>query len=603
MLESHLAHNDSDTILEPQETGFFDQISSEPIQDEYDFVVVGGGSSGCVVASRLSENPNVTVLLLEAGCEHNILEVNAPIMYGFLQLTDKDWQFKTTPQKHINNRTGFWPRGRILGGCSSSNATIYCRGSPALYDSWAAGGATGWDYKSLLPLFKKSEDCKVPNVKKEFHGYGGPVTTSISCRGNPNVYSKLFVEACAQAGIPKNDDYNSDVLYGAGLSQNTVKDGVRSSTAHAFIDPIRKTRKNLTVITGAYVTKIIFQGQRAVGVNYKRGSMDMVALKKKPTLFVGAKKEVIVSGGAINSPWLLMTSGVGPKEELSKHNIPLVADLPMGKNMQDHTFIFQEFAVKDDQTLRTDKGFELRALVELFQYFTSKTGLLAVSPVEAMAFTNSGYRNPKDNIQLPDLQIHFVPVLLNDVAITQSNLIESGEHYQNIDKKFPYYGFTLLPTVLLPKSIGQITLRSSDPFEYPNIDPNYLGDKEGYDRKVMLEALKLGRKIVQQPVWKNRIAKELIDTSIPYPPESDEYLNEFINRSLLTVYHPVGTCKMGDINNPETVVLPNLKIKGLSGIRVIDCSVCPTIPNANTNAPAIVIGEKGADMIKAEYGL
>jgi len=437
-------------------------------------------------------------------------------------------------------------------------------------------------------------------VDKEYHGTNGPLGVTMCSDSNPNMYSKLFIKACAQAGIPETNDYNGKRFFGAGHTQVTIKDGVRQSTALTFLDPVR-SRKNLTIATGVHVTNVIFKGDKAVGVNYKRGSTNLIDLKNKKTEFVGCKKEVILSAGAVHSPAILQLSGIGPKAELAKHQIPLLADLPVGDNLYDHLFLFLPYATKDQEPLPQHRGFSFQTLGHLLKYVLLNQGLLRTVPIESVAFTNTGFLRPKDTTDLPDLQLHFFHFSLGVLVPELLNL--TTNFWKSALEKFPYYGINFLPTLLLPKSVGTVRLRSNNPLDPPIVDPRYLTDKDGYDRKVLVESIKECRRIAKQDVWKHRLGEEVIDPEIPFPPESDEYISEYVSRSAVTVYHPVGTCKMGPSNDPTAVVTPDLKVKGLKGLRVIDCSICPTIPNANTNAIAICIGEKGAGLIKKEYNL
>lgn len=599
-IRSHFSHEVEGDRISPEPTAFGTPPSMRvELRESYDFVIVGGGSAGCVVAARLSEDPNVSVLLLEAGGEHNTFAVSVPSLYSLLQLSEVDWQLKTEPQAALNNRVGNWPRGKVLGGCSAINAMLYLRGSASIYDRWAQQGCEGWEYKSVLPYFKKSERCVVEGVDREYHGTDGPLTVSPPQRGNPNIYSKLFVKACDQAGIPQTNDHNGKRSVGASLAQTTVVDGVRCSTAKAFLDPIREKRKNLTIATGVHVTKVLFQGNTAIGVTFKRGSVDVKVLQGKKTEFVGARKEVILCAGAVHTPWLLQLSGVGPAEELEKHKIPIVADLPVGKNLQDHMFSFLSFEAKDQLALKSVVNPGIQELLQVAQHALLKSGPMSCSILEAHALTTTSLSDDP-NGDTPDLQIHFVPVAPN--VKTALQMAKNQGMWSNIDKHMPLYGVSFLPTLLLPRSVGYVGLRSSNPLDNPLIEPNYLSDKDGNDRKVLIEGLKISRKIASQDALKSKL-KEIIDPTIPFPPESEEYLSDYVTKSAVTVYHPVGTCKMGPVNDPTTVVCPRLKIKGLKGIRVVDCSICPSIPNANTNAPAIMIGERASDFIKEEHKL
>jgi len=396
--------------------------------------------------------------------------VNTPLIYSDTQLTDLDWQFKSTQQPNQHNRVSFWPRGKVLGGCSSTNVMLYVRGDKDNYDSWERDGCTGWSFKEVLPYFIKSENAQGPGLDPGFHGKGGPLTINIQ---EPNSYTSLCMKASAQAGLPINKDYNGASMIGMSRSQVNIEGGVRQNTSRVFLGPHRATRKNLTVATGAHVTRILFQGDTAVGVQLKRGSVKISELRTKPTEVVFCKREVIVSGGAVNSPWLLMNSGVGPRQELEALGIPVVADLPVGRNLQDHLFAAMGYESSTTETFPPAVSFA--AVLNLAKYLWNKTGILGFGLIQATGFFTTGLRN--DGSPAPDLQLHFLPACPSKKTAEAFNL--STKFWTEPEQYWGTYGMIYLPTLLRPKSVGEIRLRSKDPLEYPIIEPNYFTDPEG----------------------------------------------------------------------------------------------------------------------------
>jgi len=412
-------------------------------------------------------------------------------MYGKLQLSDLDWKFKTEKNPHQNNRVGFWPRGKALGGSSSINAMIYVRGDRENFDSWERDGCTGWGYQGVLPYFKKSENCEVPGLDPEYHGKGGPLTIrSPEC----NPYTHHWVQAATKAGWTFNQDYNGASMHGVSIAQSNISDGIRQNTSRVFLGRHRATRKTLTVATGAHVTRVIFQGTTAIGVEFKRGSADLAAVSKGKTEVVHCSREVILSAGAINTPWLLLLSGVGPKRELEAMGVPVVADLPVGKNLQDHLLLFQCFKTKESGPL--SPHMDLYAVGQLFRYLLTKGGLLAHGHLQGTAFATTGLRG--DGSTAPDLQIHFYPGSLGAEAVEQANFVDDS-FFKDLEKHLGPHAICIVPTLLRPKrywfvvvvvvvlllilpffsSVGEIVLKSRNPFEYPAIHSNYLSDPEG----------------------------------------------------------------------------------------------------------------------------
>jgi choline dehydrogenase len=517
----------------------------------YDYVIVGAGSAGCVLANRLSEDSNTKVLLLEAGKPDDKQEIHIPVSFSRLFQTEYDWAYYTENQPNLNNRNLYWPRGKVLGGCSSINAMIYIRGSYHDYDHWHNLGNEGWSAKEVLPYFKKAENQE--RGANNYHGIGGLLNITNQRCVNP--LSSAFIEACLQAGFPENKDFNGEEQSGFGLYQVTQKNGKRHSTAAAYLKPILH-RQNLTVLTNTQVKRIHFQGTRAVGLSYIQNGV---------TKDVNITREVILSCGAINSPQLLMLSGIGCAKHLKSLDIPVIVDLPgVGKNLQDHLLVPVIYQCTKPITLLNAKKF-----TSFLKYLIFKNGPLTTNVAEA-----GGFVKTRPGLEVSDLQFHFTPsYLLNH------GLIQSESH-----------GFTFGPTLLHPKSRGSITLRSSNPFESPVIQPNYLDNQA--DLQVLLEGVQLSRKLVKMKAFDVFRGNELIPG---YQIQTEEEIGNFIRDTAETLYHPVGTCKMG--NDSMSVVNSQLQVYGVEGLRVVDASIMPDITSGNTNAPVIMIAEKAADMI------
>jgi choline dehydrogenase-like flavoprotein len=528
---------------------------------DYDYVIVGAGSAGAVLANRLSADGMTKVCLLEAGKPDNSVMINVPIgIVGLLKTKTYNWYFNTEPQANLNGRKLYWPRGKTLGGSSSMNAMIYMRGVPADYDEWESLGAPGWGWNALFPIFKQLENNE--RGADEFHGTGGEL--NVADLRNPNPLADLFVQAAAEAGLATNNDFNGPEQEGAGPYQVTQKNGRRFSAARAFLDAA-KTRPNLTILTGAHVTKILIEGKRATGVEVKtsEGLQRMMA-----------SREVILSGGAINSPQLLLLSGIGPRAELAKAGVEQIHELPgVGQNLQDHldaTIIIKD---KTKRAVGVGPGSAITIFKAILEYRKSGSGMLASNAAESGGFARLSPESTR-----PEIQFHFLPTMLRDHG----------------RKLTPGYGMTLHCCQLRPKSRGYIGLKSSDPFADPLIQPNYLSHDD--DLAELLAGYKLGRRIMNTPLMKAAAGGVEVD---PGPNRTtDAQLIEYIRNNAETIYHPVGTCKMG--NDDQAVVDDRLRVHGIANLRVVDASIMPRVIGGNTNAPAMVIGEKAARMILAD---
>lgn len=523
----------------------------------YDYIVVGAGAAGCVVANRLSEDPDIRVLLLEAGGPDSSPLIHMPA--GFTKLTGDsvNWGFRTEPQKHVNNRAMHYPQGRTLGGSTSINAMIYIRGHRLDFDEWLELGNQGWGYEDVLPYFRASENNE--RFVDNYHGQGGPL--NVADQTQHNVLTKAFVRAAQEVGIPYNPDLNGAQQAGVSYYQVTQRNVRRESAATAFLHPF-KTRTNLTVVTRALASRVLLDKGHAIGVEYLTQGRNMQR--------VHAEREVILSGGAVNSPKLLLLSGIGPADDVRAHGLVAHHDLPgVGRNFQDHMDVY--IAAESSQPVSYN-GHDRwdRAIRHGLQYLLYKTGPVTACVAEAGCFVKSS-----ENVRSPDIQIHCLPAYVVD----HGRLRMKG------------HGLTINTCNLRPKSIGSVTLRSADPTEPPAIDPNFLSDP--YDLKISTEGFKWGRRILSAPSFQPLIARE----RLPGPDvQTDEEIASYIRTWSKNDYHPVGSCKMG--HDPMAVVDNQLRVRGLEHLRVIDASVMPRLISGNTQATSIMIGEKGADMIK-----
>jgi choline dehydrogenase-like flavoprotein len=522
----------------------------------YDYIIVGGGSAGCVLANRLSEDPSIKVLLIEAGGPDKGMLFRMPA--GFAKMTKgvASWGWSTVPQKHLNGRVIWYTQARVIGGGSSINAQLYTRGNAKDYDAWETeAGCEGWSYRRVLPYFKRAEDNQ--RLVNEYHSYGGPL--GVSYPVNPLPISFAFLRAAQEAGIPFNDDFNGAVQDGIGHYQLTTRNAGRSSTSNAYLDPVR-ARPNLTVRLNTPTLKIIVENRRAVGVAV--GSSSGIET-------IPAEREVILCSGAIGSPRLLQLSGIGPADALAAAGVPIVHDLPaIGANLQDHLDLYAICECTGDHTY--DRVAQPhRALWAGLQYLLFKTG-----PVTSTLFETGGFWYADRTARSPDIQFHLG--------------LGSGIEASVAAMRNP--GVTLNSAFLRPRSRGTVRLTSADPAAAPLIDPNYWSDP--YDREGSLKGLRLARDILSQPALRPFVLAERLPGQAI---KSDEDLMQYAYRSCKTDHHPVGTCAMGPGENAVTT--PDLKVRGIEGLRVVDASVMPFVPSCNTNAPTIMVAEKASDAI------
>ncbi|WP_441232345.1 GMC family oxidoreductase [Tardiphaga sp. 215_C5_N2_1] len=524
----------------------------------YDFVVVGAGSAGCVLANRLSEDPRNRVIVLEAGPpDRNIwLKIPAGISRVFRHKT-LNWGYFTEPESHLGGRRIYWPRGKTLGGSSAINGMAYIRGQPSDYDHWRQLGNSGWSWDHVLPLFKRGENQQ--RGADEFHGASGEL--SVSDPHFRHLASRAFVESARNAGVRSNADFNGADQEGVNFLQFTIRSGVRHSTASAFLDPARR-RANLRVETGAHAERIMFDGKRARGIVYRK---DGVAR----TVF---GREIVLCGGTINSPQLLMISGIGPASHLRDRSIQPIVDLPgVGENLQDHLYVHVRANVERDYSLNPILR-TWRIFPELLRYALVREGPMTLGASQACAFVRSGA-----HVDRPDLQINFRPV--------STNFDSNGKMVPT-----PYPGVTASVCHLRPQSRGRVSLKSADPYQHPAINADYLQNSD--DQRALIAGVRWIRSIFAQSPLRDHIVEETAPGSTI---ASSDQIGRFIRENAQSMYHPVGTCKMG--NDELSVVDEELSVHGTFGLRVVDASIMPSIPSGNTNAPTIMVAEKGADLL------
>ena len=532
------------------------------MQEKYDYIIVGAGSAGCLLANRLSANPNNSVLLIEAGRKDNNLWLHVPVGYFKTMNNPKfDWMYKLEKDKGLNNRRIDWPRGKVLGGSSALNGLLYIRGDRHDYDNWQRLGNKGWGYDKVLPYFKKFE-CQ-ENGENEYHGVDGELKVS-NLRLKREI-AELFIQASQEIGIPYNPDCNGEQQEGVGYFQQTSFKGFRKSSYRSFLNKKIRGRKNLTIVTNTQISKLIFEDKRVIGVN-------CIQSYNQPDKTIYANNEVILSAGSISSPQILQLSGIGDAKQLEKLGIDVVHNNPeVGKNLQDHLQVRMVFKT-NTRTLNDELNtWWKKALIGL-QYFLFRTGPLTLSASQVYVFTNTSLDGSR-----PNIQFHMQPLSADKPG--------DGVH--------PFSAFTMSICNLRPESRGEVTINSADPTQLPKIIPNYLSTEA--DRKIAIDSIKVARKIAEA----DSLKKHILDEYVPGQSFiSDEELLEAAKNNSQSIYHPVGTCKMGDDEN--SVVDEQLKVHGISGLRVVDASIMPELVSGNTNAPTMMIAEKAAEMILSD---
>ncbi|TPN37890.1 choline dehydrogenase [Mesorhizobium sp. B2-3-3] len=533
------------------------------MRKDYDYIIIGAGSAGCVLASELSQDPDVRVLILEAGRRDLSPMIHMPAgIQSLIEGTKYNWAFRTAPQKHLNNREMFIPQGKAIGGSSSINGMIYIRGSHQDYDRWAEDGCIGWSYQDVLPVYKRLEANT--RLHDEYHGNDGPLNVTDFTYLNP--LTATFIEACTEVGIPRSKDFNGATQHGVGHFQYTVKDGRRMSSARAFLHPARKSRSNLDVYANTLVSRIIIEKGRAVGI-------ELVGNDNRTTR-VSATRELIVSSGAFNSPKLLLLSGIGPASELKQAGVTVVHDLPgVGKGLQDHLDAAAIWHATTKLTYDDAARFPYK-YIHGARYLLFRSGPVTSSGCEAVAYTKS-----EAGLEEPDISVHFLPAWVIDHGFT----------------KLPGNGITLHNNNMRPVSRGEVRLTSSNPLDAPLIDPNFMADP--IDANKMIACVRIGREIMESKAFRPYVSR-------PYAPladvKTDAQILDFVRQTAETDYHPVGSCRMG-VDELATVD-PRLKVRGLEGLRVIDSSIMPRLIGGNTNAASIMIGAKGSDLIREDNG-
>jgi choline dehydrogenase-like flavoprotein len=526
----------------------------------FDFVVVGGGSGGCVCAGRLSEDASVSVALLEAGGRDDSWLVRTPAAF-FLMVGSalNNWQFSTVPQRGLNGRLGYQPRGKGLGGSSAINAMVYIRGHRSDYDHWASLGNYGWSFAEVLPYFKRAEDNH--DFGGEYHGKGGPLSVTKVQSDNP--IRGVLLDAARQAGFNVRDDFNADEQEGIGLYQATLRNGERCSAARAYIFPHVDARPNLHIETSAHATRILFEGRRAIAVQY---------VQDGETRRVRARREVLLCAGVFQTPQLLMLSGVGDGAELGEHGLEVVHHLPaVGRNLHDHPDFVFGYSSEDTNFIGLSIAEAPHLLSAIVKYVGTHRGMLTSNIAEGGGFLKS-----RPELEAPDLQLHFGVAMVDD----HGRKLHWGP------------GYSCHVALLRPKSRGRVWLRGRDPMLAPAIDPDFLGEPE--DLEAMVAGFKLTRRLMDAPALKALRKRDLFTSDV----RTDDDIRAILKARVDTVYHPVGTCTMG-VDPRVAVVDPTLKVHGIDGLRIVDASIMPRAPGGNTNAPTIMIAEKAVDMIRS----